>query len=77
MWTTSTKATRVSGKVFFKYNYITNTETTPTYAIIAAANIMTETLRNHTPINMCEDDLEALRRLETIFTRAAATNTNI
>ena len=77
LWTTSTKATRVSGTVFFKHNYITNPETTPTDAIIAAANRMTETLRNHTPINMCEDDLEALRLLETIFTRAAATNTNI
>ena len=65
------------GKIFFKSNYITNTETTPTDAIISAANRMTETLRNHTPINMCEDDLEALRLLETIFTREAATNTNI
>ena len=60
LWTTSTKATRVSGTVFFKHNYITNTGTTPSDAIIAAANRMTETLRNHTPINMCEDDLEAL-----------------
>ena len=77
LWTTSTKATRVSGTVFFKHNYITNPETTPTDAIIAAANRMTETLRNHTPINMFKDDLEALRLLETIFARAAATNTNI
>ena len=29
LWTTSTKATRVSGTVFFKHNYITNPETTP------------------------------------------------
>ena len=66
----------MSGTVFFKHNYITNPETTPTDAIISAANRMTETLHNHTPINMCEDDLEALRRLETNFTREAATNTN-
>ena len=58
------------------YNYITNPETTPTDAIIAAANRMTDMLCNHLPINMCEDDLEALRRLKEIFTRAAATNTN-
>ena len=38
---------------------------------------MTETLCNHMPINMCEDNLEALRRLGTIFTRVAETNTNI
>ena len=38
---------------------------------------MTETLRTHTPINMCKEDLEALRRLETIFTRAARTNTKV
>ena len=67
----------MSGTFFFKHNYITNPETKPADAIIAAANIMTETLRNHTPINMCEDDLEAMRLLETIFTRAAQTNTSI
>ena len=61
--TTITKATIVSGTVFFKHNYITNPETTPTDSIIAAANRMTETLCNHTPINMCENDLEVLRRL--------------
>ena len=54
LWTTSTKATRVSGKVFFKHNYITNPETTPINAIISAVNRITETLRTHTPINMCK-----------------------
>ena len=63
--------------MFFKNNYITNTETTPTDAIIAAANRMTETLRTHTPINMCEEDLEALRRLKTIFARAARKNIDV
>ena len=76
LWTTITKATRVSGTVLFKHNYITNPEKTPTDAITASANRMTETLLNHTPINMREDDSEALRRLETISTRAATTNTN-
>ena len=77
LWTTSTKAAGVSGTVFFKHNYNINPETTPTDAIIAAANRMTETLHNHTPIKVCKDDLEALRRLETTFARVAATNTNI
>ena len=77
LWNTSTKATRVLGTVLFKHNYITNPETTPTDATIAVANRMTETLRNHTPINMCKDNLEALRRLDIIFTREAATKTNI
>ena len=76
LWTTSTKATRVSGTFFFKNNYIKNPETTPKDAIKAAANRMTETLRNHTPINMFKDDLEAIRRLETISSRVAETNTN-
>ena len=66
----------MSGTVFCKHKYITNPETTPIDAIIADSNRMTETLRNHTPINMCKDDIEALRLLETIFTRAAAKNTN-
>ena len=38
---------------------------------------MAETLRTHTPINMCKEDLEAPQRLETIFSRAARTNTNV
>ena len=38
---------------------------------------MTETLHTHTPINTCEEDLEALRRLKTIFARAARTNTDV
>ena len=67
----------MSGTVFFKHNYITNPETTPENAIISAANIMTEALRAHTPINMCEEDLEALQHLETIFSRAARTNTDV
>ena len=77
LWTTSTKSTRVSVTVLFKHNYITNPETTPSDVIISAANRMTDTLRTHTPINMCEEDLEALRRLETIFTRAAQKNTEV
>ena len=38
---------------------------------------MTEALRAHTPINMCEEDLEALQRLKTIFARAAWTNSDV
>ena len=38
---------------------------------------MTETLRTHTPNNMCEEDLEALQRLETIFARVARTNRDV
>ena len=75
--TTSTKSTRVSGTVFFKHNYITNPETTPEDAMISADNRMMETLQNHTPINMCKEDLEDLRRLDTIFTKAAQTNTDV
>ena len=62
---------------FFKHNYITNPETSPADAIISAAKQMTETLQTHTPINMYEEDLEALRRLKTILTRAAQTNTDV
>ena len=77
LWHTSTKATRVSGKVFLKHNYITNPETTPSDVIISAANRMTETLCTHTPINICEEDLEALQRLETIVAKAARTNSDV
>ena len=62
---------------FLKHNYITNPETTPSDAIISAANRMTETLRTHTPINICEEDLEALQSLETILARAARTNSEV
>ena len=62
---------------FLKHNYITNPETTPADAIISATNRMIETLCTHTSINMCKEDLEALQRLETIFARAARTNSDV
>ena len=62
---------------FLKHNYIKNLETTPAYAIVSSANRMTETLHTHTPIKMCEEDLEALQRLETIFARTSRTNRNV
>ena len=61
----------------FKHTYITNLETTPADAIISAANQITETLCTHAPINMCEEDLENLQRLETIFARASQTNSDV
>ena len=62
---------------FLKHNYIKNIETIPADTIISSANLMTETLRTYTPIKMCKEDLEALQRLETIFSRAAQTNSDV
>ena len=75
--TTRTKSTRVSGTIFLKHNYITDPETTPVYAIISAANQITETICTHTPINMCEEDLEALQCLETIFSMEARKKSDV
>ena len=71
------KIKKVSGTVFFKHNHITNPETTPADALISAANGMTEKIRTHTPINMCKDDIEALQRTKTIFSRAARKNSDV
>ena len=38
---------------------------------------MTETLLTHTPIHMCEEDLEAVQRLKTIFARASQTKSDV
>ena len=71
LWNTSTKALRISGTVFFKHNYITNPSVTPEDDVISEANIITDALKMHHPHNMCEDDTQALHRLEQIFKQAA------
>ena len=61
----------------FKHNYIKNPKTTPADTIISSANLMTETIHTHTPIKMCEEDLEALQCFKTIFARASRTNSDV
>ena len=77
LWNIKTKATRVSETAFFKHKYITNPTVTPEDAIISAANRMSQALRQYKPNNMCEDDVQALSRLEHIFTKAANNNSTV
>ena len=71
LWNTRTKALRVSDTVFFKHKYISNPSVTPEDSAISAANRMTDALKMHHPHNMCEDNIQALHRLEQIFKQAA------
>ena len=71
IWNTSTKALCVSGTLFFKHKYITNPSVTPEDSVISAANRMTYVVKMHHLRNMCEDDIQALHRLEQIFKQAA------
>ena len=77
LYVTKTRATRISDMVFFKHKYITNPTASPADVIIAAANRMAEALRTHKPNNLAEEDVDALKKLEAIFTEAANKHNNI
>ena len=70
LWNIKTKSMRISDTVFFKHKYITNPSVTPEDAVISAANRMSAALQAYKPNNMQEEDIDALRRLEAIFTEA-------
>ena len=67
----------MSETVFFKHKYITNPALTPEDTIIAAANQMTETLRMHKALGMCEEDVQALARLNQSFQDTITNNTSV
>ena len=63
--------------VFFKHKYITNPTASPSDVIIAAANRMAEALWTHKSNNLGKEDVDALKRLENIFTEAENKNNEI
>ena len=71
-WIKETRATRVSGTVFFKHKYLTNPTVTPEDAIVAAANNLSNAIkRNMTAQQIGEQRYNDIVRLQEIFTYAA------
>ena len=71
-WIKETRATRISGKMFFKHKYITNQSVTPQDAMVAAANNLSNAIkRNITAQQIGEQRYNDIVRLEEIFKYAA------
>ena len=64
-----TRATRISGTVFFKHKYLTNPTVSPEDAIIAATNTLSTTLaQNHAAQHKNQQSFEELKRMVAIIT---------
>ena len=71
-WSTTTRATRISGAAFFKHKHITTPHVTPEDRVIAAAGALAHALHNKMPAHMQQSTLQTLTDLHTIFHQAAA-----
>ena len=69
MWNKTTRATRISGTVFFKHKYITNPNVSPADAIVAATTNLTNAINgNLTQQHKDQIKLAQLRSLQNIVT---------
>ena len=71
LWIKRTRATIISGMVFFKHKYILNPTVTAAEAVLAAAQDMAAVLRKKLDHHLGEEALTALANLQLIFVRAA------
>jgi hypothetical protein len=69
IYVTKTRATRVSGTVFFKHQYITNPVVSPESLVVAAAQQLTTALKGNIPA--CNETAEALKKMSDLFTKIA------
>ncbi len=65
-----TRATRVSDRVFFKHQYITNPQITPETLVIKAAAELTNVLKG--TVSRDNETAEALQKVSSLFTKIAA-----
>jgi hypothetical protein len=65
-----TRATRVSDRVFFKHQYITNPQITPETLVIKAAAKLTNVLKG--TVSRDGEMAEALQKVSNLFTKIAA-----
>jgi hypothetical protein len=66
-----TRATRVSDRVFFKHQYITNPQITPETLVIKAAAELTNVLKG--TVSQDGETVEALQKINSLFTKIAET----
>ncbi len=70
-----TRATRISDTVFFKHQYITNPQVTPTTLIMKAASDLTSALKGMVSHN--GKMVEALQKFSKLFTKIAAAKSEL
>jgi hypothetical protein len=70
VYITKTRATRISGTVFFKHQYITNPTVSPESHVVVAAQQLTTTLKGNIPAG--NETAEALKKVSKLFTKIAA-----
>ena len=63
MWVKDMKTTRISGTVFHKHKYITNTDVTPEDRVIAAMGSMSKERKRNPPDPLSDTTLEQLTTL--------------
>ncbi len=71
VYTTKTRATRISDTVFFKHQYITNPTVSPESHVLVAAQQLTTALKGNIPAG--NKIAEALKKVGKLFTKIAAT----
>ena len=72
-WTSTTRATRISGAAFFKHKYLTNPSITTEDQVIAAAACLADTLQGIRSPHLKTSTLKSLSDLQDIFHKAANT----
>ncbi len=70
VYITKTRATRISDKVFFKHQYITNPTLSPESHIAAAAQQLSTALKGNIPAG--NETAKALKKVSKLFTKIAA-----
>ncbi len=60
-------AMQVSGVVWFKHKYLTNPSVTPEDQIVAAIGGLAKTLTNGVPLQLCNDTVDKLCKLQEIL----------
>ena len=67
VWIKKTRAERDTDTVFFKHKYLTNPEKTPEYKVVAAAQILTQTIKGN--VTGESEEMEALEKWQTFLRR--------
>ena len=69
VWIKKTSSERVTDTVFFKQKYLTNTEVTPEDKVVAAAQILTHSMKGN--LTGESEEMEALEKVADIFETVA------
>ncbi len=72
VYTVKTRATRIGNSVFFKHQYITNTQITPETLVMKAAAELTSALKG--TVSQDAETADALAKVSDLFQKIAASN---